>query len=85
MVWLHVVDDKVVDRTIADHFLDVFNVLGKEIYLYRVNQANFLIYNEIRVVGYTVWQWPQTLEQGFVAVVDTDVINVVCNFNHNVI
>ena len=85
MVGLHVVDDEVVDGTVADDFLDILDELCEEVHLYGVDKAYFLVDDEVGVIGYTVGQWPQAFEEVLVAVVDAHVEDVVGNGCHNVV
>jgi hypothetical protein len=49
------VDDKIVYSSRADFLLDLFEVLPFKAFIYRINQCNFLIDNDIGVVTYTEW------------------------------
>ena len=63
MVGFHVVDDQIVDRTVADDLMDVLDVLGEEIHLDGIDEAHLLVVNEIRVIADAIGQGPQTLEE----------------------
>ena len=80
VVGLHVVDYKIVDRTVADNFMDVLDKLREEIDLYRIDETHPVVVNEVRIVRYAVRKRPQALEERLVAVIDAHIINLVLNF-----
>ena len=82
MVGFHVVDDQIVYLAVTNDLLDVFYILRKEIYLYGIDEAHFLVVNEIRVIADTIGQWPQTFEERLVTIVDAYIVDVFCNFLH---
>ena len=82
MVRFHVVDDKIIDFSVANHLVDILEELGEEINLYSIYQRYLLIVNDIRVVAHSVRQRPEALKTMLVAVVYAYVINLVCNFCH---
>ena len=83
MVWLHVVNHQVVDRTFPDHLMDMFDELGEKVHFNGVYQTDFLVINQIRVVTHAIGKGPQTLKQRLVTVVDTHIIDVVGNCLHS--
>jgi hypothetical protein len=76
------VDDEVVDGSVADDLLDVLDELGEKVDLDGVDEAHFLVDDEVGVVGYAIGQWPKSLEEVLVAVVDAHVIDIVGNGCH---
>ena len=83
MVGFHVVYHKVVDRTFAYHFTYVLKILGEEIHLYRINETNLIVYDKIRIIAHSIGQWPKSLKQVLVTVVDTYIIGLVAYFYHD--
>ena len=83
VVGLHVVNDQIVHLAVANDLVDVLQILCEEVDFYSVDQTYFLIIDEVGVVTDAVGQGPQALEQRFVSVVDTNVIDVFGNFLHN--
>jgi hypothetical protein len=63
MVGLHVIDDEVVDGTIADDLMDVLDELGEEVDLNSVDETYFLVVDKVGVVGHAVGQGPKALEE----------------------
>ena len=82
VVGLHVVHHEVVHGSLADDFADVFEILREEIHLHSVDEARFLVHQQVGVVGNAVWQRPETLEQRLVAVVHAYVVDVFCDGFH---
>ena len=76
VVGLHVVDDDVVDRTVADDAAHVVYELREEVYFYCVYERYLLVIDDIGVVAYAERQGPETLKECFVAVVDAYWMNV---------
>ena len=76
MVGLHVVDDDVVDRTVADDAAHVVYELREEVYFYCVYERYLLVVDDIGVVAYAERQGPETLKECFVAIVDAYWMNV---------
>ena len=74
MVRLHVVNDEVLDRFLANHGLDFGYELLKEADIHRINQRHHLIVDEVGVVRYAIGQRPHPLEEVLVAVVDADIV-----------
>ena len=81
MVRLHMIHHEVIDRSLTDDFADIFEVLREKIGLHRVDEADFLVVNQIGIVTHAVGQRPQTLEQRFVAVVHANVMDFVSDFH----
>lgn len=69
MVRFHVVDDKIIDFSVANHLVNVLEELGEEINLYSIYQRYLLIVNDIRVVAHSVRQRPEALKTMLIAVV----------------
>ena len=82
VVGFHVVYHQIVYLAVAYHLLDVLDIWHEEVYLDCVDEAHFLIDNEVRVVRNSVRQRPQALKELLVAVVDAYIIDVVFNLNH---
>ena len=80
MVWLHVIDDQIVNLPLTNHFLDILQKLSEEIHLHCVDKRHFLVYNHIRVIAHTIGQRPKPLKTMLVSIVYTHVINPVLNF-----
>jgi hypothetical protein len=51
MVGFHVVDDQIVYLSVANDLLDVFYILREEVHLYGIDEAHFLVVDEIRVIA----------------------------------
>ncbi len=83
MVGFHVVDDEVVDLAVADDLVDVLDELGEEVNLHCVNETYLLVVDEVRVVAHAIGQRPESFKQVLVAVVDANIIDFVCNFQHS--
>ena len=47
MVGLHVVDNQIIDGFVTNHFTDMFHVLGEEVHLYRINQTDDVIIDQV--------------------------------------
>ena len=84
VVGLHVVNNDIVDGTIADHIADVLYKLCEEIDLYGVYKTHLLVHDKIGVVRHSFGQWPQSLKEVLVAVVHTHIIDIACYLFHNV-
>ena len=76
MVGLHVVDDDIVDRTVADDAAYVVYELREEVYFYCVDECYLLVVDDICVVAHAVRQRPETFKECFVAVVNAYWMNV---------
>ena len=74
VVRFHVVDDKIIDFSVANHLVNVLEELGEEINLYSIYQRYLLIVNDIRVVAHSVRQRPEALKTMLIAVVYAYVI-----------
>ena len=83
MVWLHMVDDEIVDIAVAYHLVDILKILCEEIHLYCIYQCYLFIIDDVGVVAYSIRQRPKTLETMLVAIVDAYIINVACNFHNH--
>ena len=81
VVGLHVVHHEVIDRSLTDDFTDIFEVLREKIDLNGVDEARFLVVDQVGIVAHAVGQRPQPFEQRFVAVVHTDVVNFLSDFH----
>jgi hypothetical protein len=77
-----VINDEIVNLSVAQNLSEFFNELYEEVYLNGINKANLLIVDEIRVVTNTIRQWPQALKESFVPIVNAYVINFIGNFYH---
>ena len=82
VVGLHVVDDQIVDRFLAYHLLNVLQIRHEEVHLNRIDEAHFVVVDEIGVVGNSVRKWPKPFEKALVAVVHSHIIGFVCDFYH---
>ena len=82
VVRFHVVHHEIVDGTVADHLLDILQEWDEEVYFHRVDEADLVGNDEVRVVAYAIGQGPQALEERLVAVVHAHVIDFVGNFCH---
>jgi hypothetical protein len=74
------VHDEIIDWLITQHRLDL---VKKEIGVADINgvyQRRFLIGDQVRIVGDTVWQRPQVLEKMFGAIIHTHVKNIFRDF-----
>ena len=49
---------EIVNRPVADDLAYILDILCEEIHLYGVNEAHFLVHNQVRVVAYSVGKWP---------------------------
>ena len=85
VVGLHVVYHQVVDGAFADDLADVLQILHEEVHLDGVDEADFLVDDEIGVVTYPIGQRPESLEEVLVAVVYADVVDVAYDFFHYLI
>ena len=47
MVWLHMVDDEVVNRAVANGLLDVFYERYEEIHFHCINKTNLFVVDDI--------------------------------------
>ena len=77
MIRLVVINNKVVDFSVFQNGFDLEKVFLKKTGFNRVDQCNFFIYNEIRVVGDTVGQFHVVFKHVGATVVDTDVIDMI--------
>ena len=84
MVWLHVMDNEIIYLPVANYFSNVLYELHEEVYFYCVYQYNFLVVDEVRVIAYSIRQWPQAFEKLLVAVVYAYIVELICYFYHNV-
>lgn len=86
MVGLHVVYDEVVDRSVTEHLVDVFDKTAAERLLDRIDEGHLLVDNEVGVVRDAVRERPEPLEAGRGAVVDAHVMDSGNDFRdfHNV-
>ena len=84
MVGLHVIDYEIVNLAVAYDLLDILDIRNEEIHLDSVDEANLLVINDIRVIRNSIWQRPQAFEQVLVAVIHAHIINLVCNFLHDI-
>ena len=82
VVGLHVVDDDVVDGTVADDLADVLEEGHEEVDLDSVDEADFLVVDEVGVIAHAVGEGPKALEERLVAVVDADVVDFAGDFFH---
>ena len=85
MVGFHVVDNDIVDRTVADDLADVFEERHEEVDLDSVDEAYFFVVDKVSVIAYAIGEGPKALEQVLVAVVDANVIDFVSNFFHCIV
>ena len=85
VVGLHVVDHEVVDLAVTDHGMEMLEKLHEEVHLHRINETDFLIIDEIRVVRHAIGQRPQAFEEVLVAVVDTYIMNIFCYFHNSLL
>ena len=76
------IDMEALRRPYADDFADVFEILREEIHLHSVDEARFLVHQQVGVVRNAVWQRPKALEQRLVAVVHAYVVDVFCDGFH---
>ena len=81
MVGLDVVDDEIIDRTAAQDALDALQILAEELGLDAVDQRDFLVVDQVRIVGNAVGQRPQVLKQVRLAVVDAHPPDVLSDRN----
>ena len=84
VVGLHVVHHEIVDGAVAYHLVYILKILDKEVHLHGVDEADFLVDDEIGVVRHSVGQRPQALEEFLVAVVDAYIVDLVGYFRHDV-
>ena len=82
MIRFHVVDDQIIDFTVADDAADFLDINFKESDIYRIHQCHHIVIcNQIGVIRYAIRKWPQILKQCFCAVVHTDIMNFTFNFH----
>ena len=74
MVGLHVVDDEVLDRAVADDATDFAQIRLEEARVHGVHQRHDVVVYQIRVVRNTVGQRPHSFEKVFVTVVHSHVM-----------
>ena len=70
MIRFHMIDDKIIDRTFSYGLMYVCKELVLKPGLNRINECNFLIYNQIRIVTNPIREGPKTLKQYLVRVID---------------
>ena len=81
VVRLHVLDDQIVDRRLADLVLDVLQPLVPETLVDRVEDDGLLVLHEIGVVGHPERHHVLPLEQVDLVVIHANVLDVFCNLH----
>lgn len=84
VVWLHVLDNKVVWLSVSKHLCDIIKPLVREIGIDGVHNSDLLVYNGIRIVGHSVGNNVLSLKKIDLFIVYTYIFDVVgnCHFSH---
>ena len=69
VVRLHVVDDQIINGAFADNLPHLFYKQVEKVHINRVDQRDFLVSNQVRVIGHPVRQRPQSFKQSLGAVI----------------
>ena len=72
------INNKIVDLAFADGILDLLDKLREEAVVDGINQRHLVSSYDVRIVRYTIGQWPKAFKSLFVAVVDADIPYMVC-------
>ena len=54
VVRLHVVDDEVIDGSVADDCMNVLDELGEKTHIDGIDECNHFVHNEVGIIGYTI-------------------------------
>ncbi len=71
VVGLHVVNHQVIDGPVADNILNIVEVLVDKRTLNRVDERNFVIDNQVGIIGNSMRNGPDVFEQVGAAIVES--------------
>ena len=79
MVRLHVLDDQIVRLTVTQSVADILKPFVGKILIHRIHDGNLLVHDGIGVIGHAVGDNILALEQVYLMVVYTDVLDIIGN------